>query len=178
MSLKEKILEFVSRPNYYCVTFEHESYGQYYCTCYIDNRKVIYKGVGEDENSAFEKACKNMDICKKLQISLDEFKFKTFDTAEVIKQDGYRITVLLDSKNQRKIIREIYTIDEDEFIIWDKPGLLVDFTRDCNIELISSDNNFYLYRYTRHKGPLYGDGGLIKVDKFKMIIASKMEWIS
>ena len=56
--LKDKILELINRPNCYKVIFEHASYGIYFCTCYIDDGKIMYKGVGKDEDSAFEIANK------------------------------------------------------------------------------------------------------------------------
>jgi len=178
--LKDRILELVNRPNCYRVIFEHESYGAYFCTCYIDDGRVMYKGYGQDDDTAFEIANKNRLMFKELSISLDKINFKSYTSVELIKQNGFRIAVLLDKNLKRKIIREIDKIDEDEFIVWNQPQLLKNFCIDNHIELIASNDNIGLYRYSsRTRGPLCGSGGLIKVDTLtQRVISSKMEWIS
>ena len=178
--LKDKILELVSRPNCYKVIFEHESYGMYFCACYIDNGKIMYKGVGKDDDSAFEIANKKRLKFQTLSISLDELRYKSYTTAESIYKNGFRVTIVLDKDLKRMIIRDIDAIDEDEFFIFEEPLPLKDFCLDNHIELIPQNNTIALYRYTTKMcGPLCGSGGFIKVDMLtKKVIASKMEWIS
>ena len=178
--LKEKILELVNRPNRCKVIFEHESYGVYFCICYIDDGRIMYKGSGKDDETAFEIANRNRLRFRQLSISLDKYDFKQYPRVEVINTKGFRIALLLDKDLKRKIIREIDIIDEDEFIVWDQPQPLENFCIDNHIELIESVDNISLYRYTTKMcGPLCGSGGFIKIDRFTQnVIASKMEWIS
>ena len=178
--LKDKILELINRPNCYKVIFEHASYGIYFCTCYIDDGKIMYKGVGKDEDSAFEIANKKYLIFKRLSISLDEFRYKSYTTAELIYKNGFRVAVVLDNNLKRMIIRDIDIIDDDKFLVFEEPQPLKDFCLNNNIKFISQNNTIALYRYTtKICGPLYGAGGFIKVDMLTQnVIASKMEWIS
>lgn len=173
--LKDKILELVSRPNCYNVTFEHASYGSYYCKCQIDDKKNLYEGVSDSEEQAFDIAYEKYVKFKSLNINMD----KDFVGGNNITQGTTKVTIARNSKNNRTTVQDIVEVDEDGYNIVEPPIPLNKFCADANITLFETRGHLNIYEYSRMFGPLSGDGGKIKVNgRSNQIIGMKSEWIS